>query len=241
MTIVVPILTTIVQTADAANDVVSSQSVWDFFVSGGLLMIPILICSVVALAITLDRALALRRERILPDSFDQALVWTREGRFDEAQGLLDEHPSPANRVLQAGLRRRGLPLEDVERGMEDQAAKEFGRLRGRLRPLNIIANITPLLGLLGTVVGIQESFHRVVRTGLGRPENLASGIEVALVTTIAGLSVAIPCLLAHAWLATRVRGYVEECDDKLSPMVELLAEQGAEGCGLIRTTNRPKD
>jgi len=147
----------------------------------------------------------------------------REGRFGEAQGILDEHPSPATRILQAGLRRRGLPLEDVERGMEDQAAKEFGRLRGRLRPLNIIANITPLLGLLGTVVGIQESFHRVVRTGLGRPENLASGIEVALVTTIAGLSVAIPCLLAHAWLATRVRGYVEECDDKLSPMVELLA------------------
>ncbi len=220
---VAPLFVSLVQSAGDAGEVVSSQSVWDFFVSGGLLMIPILICSVVALAITLDRSLALRRERIIPAAFDQALAMIKEGRCDEVDPLLDGHPSPASRILQAGLRRCGLALEDVERGMEDQAGKEFGRLRGRLKPLNILANITPLLGLLGTVVGIQESFHRVVRTGLGRPENLASGIEVALVTTIAGLSVAIPCLLVHAWFATRVRQYLEECDDKLAPVVEVLA------------------
>ena len=212
------------QATPAPSEVVSSQSVWDFFVSGGVLMIPILICSVVALAITLERYLALRVERVIPAAFGEAVSKVREARYDEAWQVCDSNPTPACRILQAGLRRRGLGLEDIERGMEDQAGKEFGRLRGRLRPLNMLANITPLLGLLGTVVGIQESFHRVVRTGLGRPENLASGIEVALVTTIAGLSVAIPCLLVHAWFASRVRHYLEECDDQLAPLVELLVE-----------------
>lgn len=218
-----PLSFVLYQSGTVATVEATSQSVWDFFVSGGVLMIPILICSVVALAITLERYLALRRTRVIPDAFGDAVRMVLDGRYDEAWQRCESDATPACRILQAGLRRRGLPLEDVERGMEDQAGKEFGRLRGRLRPLNMLANITPLLGLLGTVVGIQESFHRVVRTGLGRPENLASGIEVALVTTIAGLSVAIPCLLVHAWFASRVRQYLEECDDQLSPLVELLA------------------
>jgi biopolymer transport protein ExbB len=214
------------QASPDSGEVVSSQSVWEFFVSGGVLMIPILICSVVALAISLERYLALRREKVIPAAAQEAVVAARDGRYDHAWEHCEAHPSAICRILQAGLRRRGRRLEDVERGMEDQAGKEFDRLRGRLRPLAMLANITPLLGLLGTVVGIQESFHRVGRTGLVRPENLPSDIEVALVTTIAGLSVAIPCLLVVSWFQARVRQYLEECDDLLSPLVEGLAEPG---------------
>ncbi len=117
-----------------------------------------------------------------------------------------------------------MALEDIERGMEDQGKKEFEKLRLNIRPLQLIAAITPLLGLLGTVIGIQDSFHLVVRAGLGKPEHLASGIEEALVTTIAGLTVAIPALLVAFWLTGRVRQLMLHVDDLLSPAVEVLAK-----------------
>lgn len=204
------------------QEVVASQSVWDFLSSGGTIMIPIAICSIVALAFFMERYLNLKESKVLPDRLGEAISLLGDGKAKMAASLARDLDSPASRVLQAGLRREGYPLQDVERGMEDQAQKEMNRLRANIRPLTLVANISPLLGLLGTVIGIQSAFQRV-KVGLGKPEELAEGIETALVTTIAGLCVAIPALLLAAYLSTKVRKLMESMDEVLAPTVEKLA------------------
>lgn len=207
----------------AQGEVVSLQSVWDFLASGGPIMIPIGLCSVVALAFALERYLRLTRRQVLPASVDPVLALVAEGRLQEARVAAEQIDAPAARVLVAGLRRVGRAPADVEKAMEDQARKEYERLRRNIRPLSIVAAISPLLGLFGTVIGIAEAFHRVVRTGMGKPEHLAAGIEVALVTTIAGLAVAIPTLVIAAHLTGRARRLMIAIDDRIEPLVEQIA------------------
>lgn len=210
--------------AERTQEIVSSQTVWEFLESGGPIMVPIAICSIVALAFAMERLIFLRRDKIVPAGVAEAMELLQAGQTAEARARAQELTGPAARILAAGFRRQGMALEDIERGMEDQGKKEFERLRLNIRPLQLIAAITPLLGLLGTVIGIQDSFHLVVRAGLGKPEHLASGIEEALVTTIAGLTVAIPALLVAFWLTGRVRQLMLHVDDLLSPAVEVLAK-----------------
>lgn len=199
------------------------QTVWEFLSSGGPVMIPIAICSMVALGFTLERLRALRRSRVVPAQLDEAESLLQAEKYDDALALCEQADAPATRILAAGIRRRGHPIRAVEVAMEDQAGKELEKLRANVRPLNLIAGVAPLLGLLGTVLGIQEAFHRVVKTKMGEPEMLASGIEVALVTTIAGLCVAIPTMLVAAHFANKARRLLLDCDERLAPWVERLA------------------
>jgi biopolymer transport protein ExbB len=207
------------------SGVVTLQSVSDFLVSGGPIMVPIALCSIVALGFAIERYLRLTRAQVLPPALDDAIAAAQRGDVGSARAAAESTPSPGGRVLLAGLRRAGYPLHDVERAMQDQAQKELEKLRANVRPLSVVAAVAPLLGLFGTVVGIADAFHRVVQTGLGKPENLAAGIEVALVTTIAGLMVAIPAMLA-AHLTAKVRRLVLAVDERLSPVVEAIAARG---------------
>ena len=207
---------------EQAQEIVSSQTVWEFLQSGGPIMVPIALCSVVALAFAMERMIFLRRTNVAPAAVTEAVEMLHAGRTDDAVARTKDVDAPAVRILAAGLRREGMPLEHIEHAMEDQAKKEMDKLRSNIRPLHLIAAVTPLLGLLGTVMGIQDSFHLVVRAGLGKPEHLASGIEEALVTTIAGLSVAIPSLLLAFYLSSRVRGLMLRVDALLSPVIEIL-------------------
>ncbi|MEE9126750.1 MAG: MotA/TolQ/ExbB proton channel family protein [Planctomycetota bacterium] len=209
------------------QEVVTVQTFGEFLAAGGPVMIPILVCSVVVVGLALERYMNLTRSRICPASLDEALDLMRSGHTQQALEVTERVGAPAGRILAAGIRRQGFAVRDVERGMEDQAQKEADKLRGNIRPLNLVAAIAPLMGLFGTVVGIAEAFHRVVRTGMGRPENLAAGIEMALTTTIAGLAVAIPTMVIAAHLQSRVRVLLLVTDEKLGPAVEMLA--GREG------------
>lgn len=207
-----------------ASEPVDIRTLWDFFESGGPLMVPIGIGSVLVVGFFFERLLFLRRGLVCPREVQEAATAVTEDRFDEASRLAAEHGGSAGaRILTAGLRRRGYPVHDVERAMEDQSAKEVERLRGNIRPIALIGAIAPLLGLLGTVIGIADSFHGVVTTGMGKPEALAGGINEALTTTICGLTVAIPALLAAAWLQSRVRRIVAFTDTVLGPTVEAIA------------------
>lgn len=200
-----------------------AKTLGEYVTAGGPIMIPILICSVVAVAFAFERYLALRRGRACPAIVDEAVAAVAAGRLDEARGLLQDGKHTAGRILGAGLRRHGFTTTEVEKVMEDQAHKEAERMKTRIRPLNLIASVTPLMGLLGTVLGITEAFSRVVETGMGQPETFASGIEMALTTTIAGLFVAIPALLVAAHLNGKVRRLLLFIDEKLAPTVEHLA------------------
>src|SRR5690606_19527895 len=139
--------------------------------------------------------------------------------------LVADDRSFGARVLAAGLRRLGHPLREVEGAMADQAAKEIEKLRRNIRPLVLIGGIAPLLGLLGTVLGIAEAFRRVSQAGMGKPEVLAGGIELALTTTIAGLCVAIPAMVVAAWLQGRVRALVLWADERLQPAIDAIARR----------------
>ncbi|MHC4077923.1 MAG: MotA/TolQ/ExbB proton channel family protein [Planctomycetota bacterium] len=207
---------------EGTQEIISSQTVWEFLESGGPIMVPIALCSVVALAFAMERLIFLRRHKVAPAGVAEAVQMLHEGRSGDALSRTRELDGAAARILAAGLRREGMPVEQIERAMEDQSKKEIEKLRSNIRPLQLIAGITPLLGLLGTVMGIQDSFHLVVRAGLGKPEHLASGIEEALVTTIAGLTVAIPTLLVAFYLTARARRLMLQVDDLLSPVIEVL-------------------
>ncbi|MEM7205280.1 MAG: MotA/TolQ/ExbB proton channel family protein [Planctomycetota bacterium] len=206
-----------------AGEVVSTQTLWEFLASGGPVMIPIGLCSIVAAALAMERYLRVRRSVVLPAKTDEILELAESGRTREARDAAVAAKTPAARVLAAGLRRTGYSVEEVERAMEDQAQKELERLQAPIRTISVIANIAPLLGLLGTVIGIAEAFHRVVKTGMGKPENLAAGIEEALTTTIAGLVVAIPAMVLAAHLQGRVRKIMLRLDEKVAPVVEHVA------------------
>lgn len=203
-------------------------TVGEFFSAGGFMMWPILGCSVVAVGLAFDRYLQLRPARLLPQVVVDAVEQVAGGRADVIAAGIAEAKAPAARVLAAGLRRRGRPLADVERAMGDQLAKEGARMRSNIRGIALMATVAPLCGLLGTVLGIARAFSAIEKSGLDRSEALASGIGVALYTTIFGLAVAIPATLLAAHLQSRVRRSLFAIDNALSPAIEPLAASVAE-------------
>jgi biopolymer transport protein ExbB len=198
-------------------------TIGESFAAGGFMMWPILGCSVIVVGLALERYAQIRRRRVLPQVVVDAVGQIVEGRADVIAAGIQEAQAPAARVLAAGLRRRGYPLADVERAMEDQLAKEGGRLRSNIRGITLMAAVAPLCGLLGTVLGIAVAFAAIEKSGLDRAQTLAAGIGVALYTTIFGLIVAIPATLVAAHLQSRVRKLLLQVDASLSPAIEPLA------------------
>ena len=205
-------------------------TVGEFFDAGGMLMWPILGCSVVVVGLAIERYATLRRARVVPAGIGDAVQQIVQGRASAVAADVEKSDAPAGRVLAAGLRRRGRLLADVEKVMEDQLAQEMLLLRGNVRGITLMAAVAPLLGLLGTVLGIADAFAAVEHTGLGRGDNseaLASGIKVALYTTIFGLFVAIPATLLSAHLQARARRLGALINTVVAPAVEALAAHGA--------------
>ncbi len=172
--------------------------------SGGWLMLPILLCSLVAVAIALERAWALRRARVLPVELGERLSDTAPGELASAVLASPLAQSPLGRVLAAGLATSGGGRETMKAAMLDAVDQAAHDLQRYLTSLGIVASISPLLGLLGTVVGMIEVFTALMLDGSGDAEALAGGIAEALITTAAGLSVAIPALIFHRYYLRRV-------------------------------------
>jgi biopolymer transport protein ExbB len=201
-------------------------TIGEFFVAGGSLMWPILGCSVVVAGLALERWLSLRAGRVLPQVVKDAVEQVVQGRADVIAAGIAEADAPAARVLAAGLRRRGYPLTDVEKAMEDRLLEEGAKLRSNVRGIFLMASVAPLLGLLGTVLGIADAFAAVEATGLGKAESseaLAGGIKVALYTTIFGLYVAVPATILGTWLQGRAKKLTARIADATSPAIEALA------------------
>jgi biopolymer transport protein ExbB len=207
----------------ATQDPGVATTLGEYFATGGFMMWPILACSVVVVGLAFERYASLRRRRVMPQVVLDAVEQIEQGKADVIAAGIGEATAPAARVLAAGLRRRGFPLVDVERAMEDQLAKEGMRLRNNIRGISLMAAVAPLCGLLGTVLGIAAAFAAIEKSGLARAESLASGIGVALYTTIFGLIVALPATLVAAHLQSRVRVLLLAMDQRLSPAIEPLA------------------
>ena len=211
------------------------EALYESLSKGGVVMVPIVLCSVTALAIFLERLWALQRNRVLPSGLI-ALVSrsVREGRPAEAETLCSASSATAARVLQAGIRRRGRPRSIVKEAMEETGRREISFLQRYVGGLGTIAAVTPLLGLLGTVAGMIRVFKQVVdevgARGQVNPGSLANGIWEALVTTAAGLSVAIPAYVAYRYLESRIDGLAIDLEERaLDLLDDLEGDAEAEG------------
>lgn len=185
----------------------------ELMVSGGPVLVAIILISVYAVYIFIERLLKLRKERIDTGSLMARVnAAVRERDLETALGAVESHGGPVARVLRAALERLPYGRPAVEAAFEEATLVEEQSLTRGLRPLAIIAQIAPMLGLLGTVTGMIISFSEIARYGSGDPSLLATGIGQALVTTAAGLIVAIPVLVGHGYLASQVEKILGEID-----------------------------
>ncbi|MBM4072827.1 MAG: MotA/TolQ/ExbB proton channel family protein [Planctomycetes bacterium] len=173
--------------------------------------------SLIAVAVIIERLVNQARSKLLPPDFVSELQQLSRGSGDveRFRPLAGKSQAPIARVLRAALLRTGRPLVEVEKAMEDALAREAATLRGRVRPLNVIASVAPLVGLLGTVVGMIMSFRTASQAGLGRAEILAEGIYLALLTTAAGLIIAVPAVLAGAYFNAQIDRTMHQTDEYL--------------------------
>lgn len=210
----------------AGTDVTVWPSLWDLTQSGGPLMIPIAICSVAALGTAIERTISLRRAKLGSAGLETGVLNAlRSGDGTAALRACEAESTPLARILRAGL---ASPANVREARATDSAISEVKSLQARLRPLLLVYLIAPLLGLLGTVWGMIGAFATVAHQGaLGKPEVLAAGVYQALVTTAAGLAVAIPVLLVHQGLRARIDRFARRVESVWAEAESALANRTA--------------
>lgn len=195
----------------------------DLFIRGGVFMFPILLCSVLALAIFLERLWVLRRGNVLPEKFIRNVEnMLRKQKLSEALFLCQGHGSSIARVFLGGLKNTGRGMWLVKEGIEEMGSREAVTLERHVGALATIANLTPLLGLLGTVSGMIKTFNVISVQGVGNPGLLAGGIAEALITTASGLCVAIPTLVCYRILKDRTESLVFEMEEHSMKVIEIL-------------------
>lgn len=191
--------------------------------AGGILMVPLILCSVIAAAIILERLWTLQQRRVLPAEItDKVWRWVEQGQIQEKHVTALQRNSPLGKILAAGLAHRGRDRSIVKESIEDTGRHVVHELERFLNTLGTIAAITPLLGLLGTVFGMIRTFNAITDDGIGNPTALAGGIAEALITTAAGLSVAIPALIAYRYLRGKVERLVVEMEKEATKLVQAM-------------------
>ncbi len=200
----------------------------DLLIAGGWPMIPILLTSALALAIILERFWTLRRRAVLPPGLgEQVRVWARSKTLDPAHIKLLAQGSPLGELLAAAILIRNQPRELIKERVEDTGRHVLHRMELYLSTLGTIALVSPLLGLLGTVIGLIKMFLAVMAHGVGDPARMAGGIGEALVCTAAGLVVAIPAYALHRYFRSRVEGYAIEMEKQATLLLDNLATPAA--------------
>lgn len=191
--------------------------------AGGLLMWPLLICSIISLAIILERLWFLRTGRVIPPQLvARVRAWDEAGALDANSLDKLRAGSPLGRILAAGLANRHQDREVMKESIEEVGRHEVHDLERFLNALGTIAAITPLLGLLGTVIGMIKVFEVITALGIGDPGVLAAGISEALITTATGLTIAIPSLMFYRYFRGRVEALVVTMEREALKMIEML-------------------
>lgn len=196
---------------------------FEFFLKGGPLMWSILLCSIISITIVLERFYHFYRTRArISNIFSRVKGLLKDGKTEEALKLCESTSGPIAHILAIGIHIRKKTLEEREKIIARVGSREVRRLDRNLRGLAIIGNITPLLGLLGTVTGMMRAFMKIQELG-GRVDAsvLAGGIWEALITTAAGLSVAIPTLVAYHYFEGRVDNINNQMKDVASELLEI--------------------
>jgi biopolymer transport protein ExbB len=197
--------------------------VFELVKAGGWLMVPIIACSIAAMAIIFERFWALRRRRVMPGDLQVKIWrWHQHGQLNRQHIAELRDSSPVGRIMAAGLVNRGHSREVMKEAIAEVGRQVVVELERYLNTLGTIASITPLLGLLGTVIGMIKVFTVITSAGVGDPGVLAGGISEALITTAAGLSVAIPSLIFHRYFTGRVDRLAIGMEEQALKIVEVI-------------------
>lgn len=203
--------------------------------TGGLVMIPILLLAIVAMAIVIERFWSLRRKEVLPPGLgDEVREWARGRQLDPKHIDALRRNSPLGEVLAAALDLRYRPRDLIKERVEDVGRHVCHRLERFMNTLGTIASVSPLLGLLGTVFGMIQMFLKILVTGIGDVNQLAGGIGQALVSTAGGLCVAIPALMFHRYFRGLIAEYVLEMEAQSISLVDALDD------GNMQTARSPE-
>lgn len=201
---------------------------WEIVRAGGPIMWPIILCSVVAAAIIFERSWTLQEKRVLPpDLIQKVRQLVDANQVNDTVIAALEKNSPLGRLLAAGLISRHRPREVMMERLQDTGRHVVHELERFLNTLGTIAGVSPLLGLLGTVTGIIRAFNAINAGGLGDPRMLSGGIAEALISTAAGLCVAIPSLIAYRYLRSRVDALVVEMEKHAISLSDAVDGVGA--------------
>lgn len=195
---------------------------------GGVTIIPLVICSIVSVAVSLERVIYLKRAKANNyNLIKQVKLVLKKGKISKAKELIKEAKGPIASMLLYGLKHHGKSKYEIRDNLELAGQNELKRLEKRLRVLEFIATVAPLLGLLGTVIGIIQSFSILEGAqGLASPQALSSGISEALISTAAGLVVAIPTMLMYSYLTSLVERRTMEMNRWFMDVVDILSREG---------------
>ncbi|MBM3244228.1 MAG: MotA/TolQ/ExbB proton channel family protein [Candidatus Omnitrophica bacterium] len=205
------------------------MSFWQVFLSGGPVMWPILLCSIFALTIIIEKFWYLHKISIDVQEFlSRILEKMKHHQVKEAIEICDSTKSPVASILKAGILKYDRPKQQIKEAIEDSSLHEIPRLEKNLSALATIAHVSPLLGLLGTVTGMVRCFQTIQAKATSfhpvSPGDLAGGIWEALLTTVAGLIVAIPAFVAYNYLVSRVNYFILEMEKAATELINFLTE-----------------
>ena len=226
-------------TAEEQAGTIEANSLISIFRRGGVPMFAIVSCSIVLVIFAMERGFFLRKTRVMPRLFVRGVLEQLEQQQiaqEEALELCEENASPIAELFETALKKWGRPAVEIEQAVMDAGEHVTSQLRRYLRLFSTIANLAPLLGLLGTVLGMIDAFNAIAQAdAMGRPEMLASGIGGALLTTAAGLCVAIPAYTAYAYFVGRSDQLILEMDKLSQSLIELVC---AEAQGTKKRTRK---
>jgi biopolymer transport protein ExbB len=194
--------------------------------AGGPVMVPIILASIVAAAIFLERVWTLQQRRVLPAELTEKVwKWVEQRQIQDKHIVALQQNSPLGKILAAGLANRHRERSIIKEAIEDTGRHVVHELERFIGTLGTIASVSPLLGLLGTVVGMIRTFNAIQTEGVGDPAALGGGIAEALITTAAGLTVAIPALLGYKYLRGRVENLVVQMEKESIKLVQAMEQQ----------------
>lgn len=208
------------------------EHVLEFFDKGGFIIYPLLLCSILGLAIVIEKALSLRRKKVIIPEVVNVLD-NIKGPADVglALSICEKHKGPFPNIVRIGLENRDLPKEEIKEVLNDQGRQEVHSLEKGLVILETVAGIAPLLGLLGTVIGILKVFNVISAIGIGQANAMAGGISEALITTIVGLSIGIPAVVAFNVFTNKAETLVLEIEKYSSLVLKKVTSFQMKGVG----------
>ncbi|MCC2544879.1 MotA/TolQ/ExbB proton channel family protein [Hymenobacter sp. BT175] len=211
--------------ANAAAEAAPTLSLIDLIVKGGWVMIPIFILSFISIYIIIERYITIRRATANPDSFMSGIRGLMvKGDLQGAKMLCAQNPSPLARMIEKGIRRIGLPLKEIETSVENVGKIEVARLEKNISILGIIAGIAPMIGFVGTIIGVIKIFFAISTTGDFGIAQISGGLYTKMVTSAAGLIVGIIAHVGYHWLSILVERLVFNMENSALEFMDILQD-----------------